>query len=311
MAVYILKRTLWAIPILLGALLLITLLTDLLPGDPADVLLGPSATEETRQALRERLHLDKPLPVRYAFFLWNAVHGNLGHSIYDNRPVTALIAEKLPNTIILGISSMFIAIIIGIPLGAFVAIREGSKLDISFLAGSLVMISIPEFVVGIILLLILSLHLNWFPLMGLGDGFWDTIHHLVLPATTLSLAWLGYIARIVRGTMIDILSSDYVKMEKSFGTPSRYIWGKYALRNAIAPAVSTLGLALGKVLGGAVFVEIIFSRPGIGRLLALSINSRNLPVVQGIILITAALYVFANLLSDLTYGFIDPRIRHD
>ena len=311
MGTYILKRTLWAILILLGSLLLITLLTDLLPGDPADVLLGPSATEVHRQALRERLHLDKPLPVRYAVFLWNAIHGNLGQSLWDNRPVTELIAQKLPNTIILGISSILIAILIGIPLGAFVAVREGTKLDNIFIAGSLAMISIPEFVVGIVFLLFFSLHLNWFPLMGVGKGFWDVLHHLILPATTLSLIWLGYIARIVRGTMIDVLSSDYVKMEKSFGAPLRFIWGKYALRNAVAPAVATLGLALGNVMGGAVFVEIIFSRPGIGRLLALSINSRNLPVVQGIILVTAALYIFANLLADLTYAYIDPRIRYE
>jgi len=291
--------------------LVITLLVDLLPGDPADVLLGPYATQEQKQALKERLHLDDPLPVRYAFFLWNVMHGDLGRSLWDNRPVIALIAQKLPNTMMLGIASILLAIVVGIPLGAFVGVREGSIVDKIFIAGSLALISIPPFVVGIMLLLVFSLKLNWFPLIGVGNGFWDSLHHLILPATTLSLLWLGYTARIVRGTMIDVLSSDYIKMEKSYGAPLVFIWGKYALRNAVAPAVSTLGLALGKVLGGAVFVEIIFSRPGIGTLLAQAVLSRNLPVIQGVVLITAALYVFANLLADLTYAYIDPRIRHE
>jgi peptide/nickel transport system permease protein len=311
MVFYIFKRILWSVPILLGALMLITLLIDLLPGDPTDVLLGPLATEQQKLALKERLHLDKPLHVRYAVFVWNALHGDLGESVFDNRPVLEVVVEQLPHTIILGISSMFIAVLVGIPFGAFVAIREGSFIDNIFLAGSLATLSIPTFVVGILSLLVFSVHYNWFPLMGLGKGFWNSFHHLILPASTLATAWLGYISRIVRGTMIDVLSSDYIKTEKSFGAPSHYIWGKYALRNAIAPAVSTLGLALGKVLGGAVFVEIIFTRPGIGRLLAQSIEARNLPVVQGIILVTATLYVVANLLADLTYAYIDPRIRYE
>jgi len=306
---YAVKRLLWLIPTLLGTVIVIFLLGELLPGDPVDVMLGPRASPAMKEALIHMYHLDEPLPFRLGHFFVNVVHGNLGTSIWDNKPVALLIGQNLPHTAILALISIGLAALIGIPLGALAAVQEGKVVDHLIVGFSITTTVFPPFVLGILLLLIFSIKLKLFPVMGAGTGGLDQIHHLFLPSLALSALWLGYIARLVRATMLEVLSSNFIKMERSFGVPLFYIWGKYALKNAVAPAISTLGLGLGKILGGAVFIEMVFSRPGLGRLLTNSVYSQNLPVIQGTVLITATMFVLANLIADLSYTVFDPRIR--
>jgi len=311
MAYFVARRLIWLPITLLSVMVFIFFLLNALPGDPVTAMAGPRATPEMRKAVEEKFHFNEPVPVQLVYFIKNVLQGDLGESIWDRRPVLELIKNALPNTVMLALSALFLAVVIGIPLGAFSAIHHGTFTDFLIMGFSFFAVSMPDFVLGLLLLFFLSVKLNLFPASGLGSGVLDQIHHLILPAFALSLPWIGYVARVVRGTMLDVLNLPYIKVAKSFGLPSILIWGKYALRNAISPAIAILGVMMGKLLGGAVLIEVIFTRPGLGRLIAESVATRNIPVVQGTVLVTVTFFVLSNLVADISYMFVDPRVRYE
>ncbi|MGD0535847.1 MAG: ABC transporter permease [Methanoregula sp.] len=310
---YFIKRVLAAIPTLLCVLLFLFSLIYLLPGDPASVMLGPRATPAMVEALNKSLGLDQPVYVRLGHYIWAILHGDLGESVWSGRSVSSLIMSALPYTIVLTLSSMGLAAFLGIILGVLAAINGKTIVDHLVTVLSLIAVSVPDFVAACLLLLIFAVRFRFFPVIGGGKegNIVDQIHHLILPVIALSLGWLGYIARLVRDTTLEVLDMDYIKVIRSFGAPNRYIAYKYALKNAIIPVVATIGLGVGKLLGGAVFVELIFNRPGIGKVITDAVFARDLPVVQGGVLVAALLFILANLAADLSYAYFDPRIRYE
>jgi len=310
---YLVKRILWIIPTTVGVLLFLFSMTHLLPGDPASVLLGPRATPEMVEALNRRLSLDQPIHVQLGRYIWSVLHGDLNKSVWSRSPVSSLIMRALPYTAVLTISSMGLAAFLGILLGALAANYRKTILDYLVTVFSLIAVSVPDFVAACLLLLVFAVSLGWFPVIGAGEAgdTADQVHHLILPCLALAIGWFGYIARLVRDTTLEALDSDYVKTSRSFGAPMRYIAYKYALKNAIIPVVAVIGLGVGKLLGGAVFVEMIFNRPGIGKVITNAVYARDLPVVQGGVLIAALLFILANLVADLSYACFDPRIRYE
>lgn len=310
---YFVKRVLGIIPTLLCVLLFLFSLIYLLPGDPASVMLGPRATPAMVAALNKSLGLDQPVYVRLGRYLGGILHGDLGESVWSGHSVASLITSALPYTIVLTLSSMGLAAFLGIILGVLAAINAKTIVDHLVTVLSLIAVSVPDFVAACLLLLIFAVRFRFFPVIGGGaaGNIVDQIHHLILPVIALALGWLGYIARLVRDTTLEVLDMDYIKVIKSFGAPNRYIAYKYALKNAIIPVVATIGLGVGKLLGGAVFVELIFNRPGIGKVITDAVFARDLPVVQGGVLVAALLFILANLAADLSYAYFDPRIRYE
>lgn len=310
---YFIKRVIGIIPTLLCILLFLFSLIYLLPGDPASIMLGPRATPAMVESLNKSLGLDQPMYVRLGNYVLDILHGDLGESVWSKHSVSELIFSALPYTIALTLSSMGLAAIFGIIMGVLAAIYGKTFIDHFFTVLSLIAVSIPDFVAACLLLLIFAVRLRYFPVLGGGEegNLGDQIHHLILPVIALTLGWLGYIARLVRDTTIEILDMDYIKVIKSFGAPMSYIAFKYALKNAIIPVVATIGLGVGKLLGGAVFVEMIFNRPGIGKVITDAVFARDLPVVQGGVLIAALLFILANLVADLSYAYFDPRIQYE
>ncbi len=276
-------------------------------------MLGPRATPTMVEALKKSLGLDQPEYIRLGRYIWGILHGDLGQSVWSGHSVSSLITSALPYTIVLTLSSMALAAVLGIILGVLAAINGRTIVDHLVTLLSLIAVSVPDFVAACLLLLIFAVRLRLFPVIGGGQAgnIADQIHHLILPIIALALGWLGYIARLVRDTTLEVLDMDYIKVIRSFGAPRRYIAYKYALKNAIIPVVATIGLGVGKLLGGAVFVELIFNRPGIGKLITDAVFARDLPVVQGGVLIAALLFILANLAADLSYAYFDPRIRYE
>jgi ABC-type dipeptide/oligopeptide/nickel transport systems, permease components len=264
-------------------------------------------------ALNKSLGLDQPVYVRLGHYIWGILHGDLGESVWSGHSVSSLIMSALPYTIVLTLSSMGLAAFLGIILGVLAAINAKTIVDHLVTVLSLIAVSVPDFVAACLLLLIFAVRFRLFPVIGGGEAgnIVDQIHHLILPVIALALGWLGYIARLVRDTTLEVLDMDYIKVIRSFGAPNRYIAYKYALKNAIIPVVATIGLGVGKLLGGAVFVELIFNRPGIGKVITDAVFARDLPVVQGGVLVAALLFILANLAADLSYAYFDPRIRYE
>jgi peptide/nickel transport system permease protein len=291
--------------------LLLLSLTLLIPGDPATVLLGPRATPETVAALNAEMGLDLPLPTRLVQFLAHAATGDLGRDILSHRPVSAMVLQALPNTILLALSAIILAVLIGIPLGTIAALKADGIADQAIAFLSVGFVSAPSFVNSIFLLLIFSLWLGWFPVLGAGDTGdpLDQLWHVVLPAVALAVGWIGYIARLLRSSLLEVLNEPYVRTMRAYGLPEAVVVLKYALKPACIPTLAILGMGMGELLGGAVFAEVIFNRPGLGSLIYDSIAVRNYPVVQGGVLIVVLLFVVTNLLVDLSYLWIDPRIR--
>ena len=310
---YVIKRILWIVPTVLGVLILLFGLTYFLPGDPASVMLGPRATPELIKDLNHRLHLDRPVYTRLGYYILGVLRGDLGESVWSRHKVSSLIANALPYTITLAVCSMGLAALVGIFLGVFATIYKESIIDHLVTGISLVGVAVPDFVAACLLLLIFAVHLNLFPVLGAGEAgnIADRIHHLILPVISLAIGWIGYLSRLTRETMLEVLDSDYIRVAKAFGMPAKYIYYKYALKNAVIPTITVIGLGIGKLLGGAVLVEIIFNRPGLGKLVVDAVYARDLPVVQGGILIATLLFVLANLIADISYAYIDPRIQYE
>ena len=306
-----LKRILMTILVMLLAMIFLSAMPYLVPGDPVKTILGPRASQELVERVRHDMGLDLPVPVQIASFVRRALKGDLGSDFVSGLPVLTLIREVLPHTIILAISSLALAALLGIPLGIFSATHPDSLLDRLTWILSVSFITLPPYVAGLLLLLLFSVSLGWFPAIGAGDLSrpLDVLQHLVLPAFALALAWIGYLARLVRASLLEVMTADYIRTAAAYGLRPHTIYFKYALRNAIIPTVAVLGVGLGSLLGGAVFIEVIFSRPGLGQLIYNSISDRNYPIVRGGILVAALMFVFANLLADLSYRFLDPRLQ--
>jgi peptide/nickel transport system permease protein len=299
--------------VLLGALLLLFSLTKFVRGDAARVLLGPRASEQAVAALGERMGLDLPIHQQLWRFLGQVVRGDLGIDVISGRPILSMVLDVLPYTVTLTFSAMGLAILIGIPLGCYAATHPNTLSDRIAAILSVSFIAMPSFVVAIYLLLIFSIWLDWLPVLGTGRGdFTDRFARLVLPALSLALGWIGYIARLVRSSLLEVLGEAFIRTSRAYGIPESKIVYKYALKNAAIPTVAVLGLGVGRLLGGAIFAEIIFARPGIGTLIYTAINTRNYPVVQAGVLVVVLLFVLTNLLVDLSYSWLDPRImrRH-
>ncbi len=308
---YVLKRLGMTLAVVLLTMVLLSLLVHIVPGDPVRIILGPRASEALSQLVREEMDLDEPVPVQVWRFVSRAVQGDLGTDFATRLPVTRIIGSALPHTVILAVTSLGLAVLFGIPLGVYAATHPNSWADRIAAVVSISLISLPAFVAGLFLLVLFSVRLELLPAIGAGSlsDPVDYARHLILPATALAVTWIGYLARLVRASMLDVLGSSYIRTAAAFGLRRRMILYKYALKNAIIPTVAVLGVGLGNLIGTAVFVEVIFTRPGLGTLLLDSIQTRNYPIVRGAVLVIVLIVVLANLAADLSYRLLDPRIR--
>jgi peptide/nickel transport system permease protein len=303
---YLVRRLLLTIPVLLGVATLVFLLIHFIPGDPAQAMLGEGASQEEIEQLRTRLGLDRPLIVQYGAFLSGVMRGDLGVSLRNDQPVARQIVQRMPATAELAFASMGVAVLVALPLGIVAAVWRGTAIDVGAMTLSLLGISIPNFWLGPLLAIVFAVQLGWLPVGGSG-----TPAHLVLPAVTLGAALAAILARMTRASLLEELSEPYVLAARARGVSRARAVLHHAFRNSLIPIVTILGLQFGAVLTGAVITETIFAWPGIGRLLIQSIGFRDYPTVQGCVLLIAVSYVGVNLLTDLTYGFLDPRIRVD
>jgi peptide/nickel transport system permease protein len=311
MRTYLVKRFFMTLLVLVLVTVYLTLMVHIVPGDPAKTLLGPRANPERIAKIRAAMHLDKPILQQLGLALWNLVRLDFGNDLFTGRSISGLVAAALPHTLILAWSSLGLAILIGIPLGVYSATHPDSWLDSFTAIISISFITVPSYVGGLFLLLIFAVQFQVMPAIGLGDegNVLDYIKHLILPATALAITWVGYLARLVRASLLEVLNQTYIRAEMAAGIPQRKIYYRYALKNAIIPTVAVLGVGIGKLMAGAVFVELIFTRPGMGTLLYNAIQARNYPVVRAGVLTVAFLFVAANLLADVVYTYLDPRIQ--
>lgn len=309
---YLASRLVTTVLIVLGAMTLLITLSSIVPGDPAAVLLGPQATPEASKRFIEEMGLDQPVYVRIGRFIGQVLQGDLGSDIISGRSVTSMIAEVLPYTLILTAVAIGMAVITGVPLGIFAATHRGSFMDNVLAFMSVAFIAVPSFVIAIFLLLVFAIWLDWLPVLGASrtGEFWDEAQRMVLPAVALALGWVGFIARLVRSSMLEVMGENYIRTSRAYGLSERMITYKYALKNACIPTITILGMGIGRLLGGAVLIEIVFARPGLGRLIYGAISDRNYPVVQGAVLVVVVIFVLVNLVVDMSYSAIDPRIRH-
>lgn len=302
---YIIRRLLSTIPVLFGISLLLFFLLRALPGDPAQVIAGELATEEEVSNIREQLGLNQPVYVQYAKFLLRIVQLDLGKSTRTQYPVTKEIAPRLLNTIILAVTATFLACLLGIPAGILAAVKPYTVMDMVVTVLALFGMSMPAFWLGLMLIVIFSVKLQLLPVGGTGG-----ILYLILPSVTLAAYLLASIARNTRSSMMEILSQDYITTARSKGVREKMVILRHALKNSFIPVVTVIGLQFGSLLGGTVLTETVFAWPGLGRLLVYSILGRDYPVIQGGILIFALLFVLTNLLVDILYAYLDPRVRY-
>jgi peptide/nickel transport system permease protein len=308
---FIVRRGLLSLLILLLAVSLLFGMIHMVPGDPASVILGPKASPALKAELSQRMGLDQPLFIQLGNFYAGLLQGDLGMDVISSRAVSEIVFEQLPYTLALVLAAIGGATLLGIPMGCFSAIKRNSILDRVIAVMSVAFIAIPSFVVALYLLLWLAVKWRWFPAMGAGASgdIADQAHHLVLPALALGLGWVGYIARLVRASMLEVMEENHIRTARAFGLPERTIIVHYALRIAVLPTVTILGMGIGAMLSGALFAEIVFSRPGIGKLLHEAVITRNYPVVMGSVLVTTAFFVLSTLISDIINAALDPRLR--
>lgn len=332
MSKYLVRRFLETIPVIVGVSILVFLMLHLIPGDPAVAILGERATPENIDALRERLGLNRPLTEQYFIWVGNLVQGDLGNTIRGNVPVSQEIAARFPATIELALFALFLATLIGVPIGVVSAVRRNSIIDTASMMGALLGVSIPIFVLGLLLIFVVGVEMRLLPFIGRIDrdltpdtitglmtvdailtGNWaalgNAIEHLILPGITLMTVPLAVIARITRSAMLEVLNQDYIRTARAKGLHESAVIRLHALRNALLPVVTIIGLQLGTLLSGAVLTETIYSWPGIGKWLLDSIIGREYPIIQSVTLLIALIYVFINLAVDVLYMLIDPRVR--
>jgi len=300
------RRLLALAPVLLGITLLVFVLNAVALGDPARAALGQRADPEVVRQIREQYALDRPLPVQYVMWMRRLARGDLGHSYHQQRPVTEIIADRLPPTVHLALAATLVSIVLGMSAGALAAARPGTALDHALVGAAVLGISTPVFWLGMMLSLVFAVSLGWLPVSGYGDG---DLGHLVLPALTLGALHTGTVARMTRSSLLEVVRLDYVQAARAKGLGEWAVLGKHALRNALIPVVTVIGIGLADLLVGAPLTETVFAWPGLGRMLVAAVGQRDLPVVMGAVLIFAVVYVLGNLLVDLAYLVIDPRTR--
>lgn len=305
MARYIVRRLLLSILVLWGVVTVVFVLVRVVPGDPAAMMMGPDASPEMIASVRHQLGLDRPLHVQYGYFLRDALRGDLGSSLYLNVPSASLVAERIPATAQLAIISVIISGALSIPLGILAALRVNSTLDKLVSLSTLAAQSLPDFWIGLMLILVFSRNLRLLPTSGQGN-----VLNLIMPIITLSLPLTTFMARIVRSGMLDILGRDYVRTARGKGLPSGLVIRRHVLKNLMIPVITLFGLQVGALMGGVVITETVFAWPGVGRLLVDSILRKDFPVVQACVLFVAVSYILVNLLVDVAYAYIDPRIHY-
>lgn len=332
-AVKILERVLYTIPIMLGVAIIVFIFMRLTPGDPVDIMMGQGGSISAGEIenLRREFHLDQPITTQLWYFLRDATQGDLGYSYIKKKPVVTLIADRLPATIELALGALLFALAVAFPIGIISAVRQNSAVDRVSMAFAFLGISMPGFWLGIILILLFSVQLRWLPVQGRIDydvalqpvtGFyvldslltrnwpalWSSLKHLLLPSITLGAAVAAIVARVLRSSMLEILRADYVKLARAKGAPELRVILKHALRNALIPTVTVVGLQIGVLLGGNMIIETVFGWPGLGRMVVEAIFMRDFPLVQGAVMIYAFTFVMANLIVDVMYTYLNPRI---
>src|ERR1700737_1004087 len=310
---YVIRRILATIPVMAVVALFVFSLLYIAPGDPAAVIAGDQATPADVERIRQSLGLDRPFLVQFGEWGWKIVHANLGPSMFTGLPVTKLIAQRIEPTLSLMAVTLVFAISVAVPLGVVAAWRAGSLLDRAIMAFAVLAFSLPVFVVGYLLAYVFALELEWLPVQGytpLAAGFWPWLENLILPAVALGCVYIALIARITRASMLEVLQQDYIRTARAKGLGQRSILFVHALKNAAVPIVTVIGIGIALLIGGAVVTESVFAIPGLGRLTVDAILRRDYPVIQGIVLLFSFLYVLVNLMVDVTYTLVDPRIRY-
>jgi len=311
MLFYLTKRIGLSLTVICLVVLVLFSLLHLIPGDPATIALGPRATDEAIARYAAKMHLDEPVWRQFLIYIGNAFTGDLGVDVFSDRPVTQIIAERLGFTLSLVVAGMGWAMLLGIPLGCLAAVKPNTWLDRVTGVLSVGTIAVPSFLVSIWALLIFAVHLRWLPAIGAGEPgqLGDQLMHLILPAFAIGLSWVGYLARMVRASMLEVMGENYIRSARAFGLGPRKVVFGYALRVAILPTITLIGMGFGGLISSTVFAEIIFARPGIGKLIFDSVMARNFPIVQGAVLTATALYIFIVLFSDILIAWLDPRVR--
>jgi peptide/nickel transport system permease protein len=310
---YILRRILSTLPVMGIVAMFVFSLLYITPGDPAAVIAGDQASPADVERIRQGLGLDRPFLVQFGAWLWGILHGDLGTSIFTNLPVASLIAQRIEPTLSLMVITLVLTILIAVPLGVVAAWKAGSWVDRSIMAFAVFAFSLPVFVVGYVLAYVFALQFQWLPVQGytpLAQGFWPWLQNLILPAIALGSVYIALIARITRASMLEVLQQDYIRTARAKGLDQRSIVFVHALKNAAVPIVTVIGIGVALLIGGAVVTESVFAIPGLGRLTIDAILRRDYPVIQGIVLLFSFLYVLVNLLVDVAYTLVDPRIRY-
>jgi peptide/nickel transport system permease protein len=313
MVSYIFRRILSTMPVMAIVALFVFSLLYIAPGDPAAVIAGDQASPADVERIRQALGLDRPFLVQFGSWVWRILHGDLGTSIFTNLPVSSLIAQRLEPTLSLMAITLVLTILVAVPLGVVAAWKAGSLLDRTIMAFAVFGFSLPVFVVGYMLAYLFALQFDWLPVQGytpLAEGLWPWLEHLILPALALGCVYIALIARITRAAMLEVLQQDYVRTARAKGLGQGSILFVHALKNAAVPIVTVIGIGIALLIGGAVVTESVFAIPGLGRLTIDAILRRDYPVIQGIVLLFSFLYVLVNLMVDVTYTLVDPRIRY-
>ncbi len=306
---FTLKRFALAALILVVAVTVMFLMIRAVPGDPVSIMLGPRATPELKAKLMQEMALDQPVWKQLFIYFKGLLRGDLGIDVFTGRSVTTIVFEQLPHTLKLIFSAITWSALLGIGIGCYAAAHPNTFIDRAAAAVSVSFIAAPAFVVALLALLVFAVELQWFPAIGAGEGFWDELDHLVLPAFAIGLSWVGYIARLVRASMLEVMGESHIRTARAFGISESRIVGIYALRIAILPVVTVIGVGMGFLLSSAVFTEIVFARPGLGKLVIDSITTRNYPIVMGSVLVSTALFVISTAMADLINAVLDPRAR--
>lgn len=309
---YLIRRLLLLIPTLFLASILVFAIIALAPGDPARMMLGTQATPEEVAVERERLGLDKPIPVRYVIWLSDVAQLNLGVSQSNRRSVSSLIGDALPNTLRLALISLGVAMVIGFPLGVLAAMNANRRIDAIITGFNSLGLAMPAFWFGLLLILFFSVELKWLPASGIGEPnqpLYTRLHYLIMPVLTIAVSNMSVFSRYVRSAMIDVLSADYVRTARAKGLEEKAVVFQHALRNAMIPVVTIVGIQFGRLLGGAVVTESVFAYPGIGRLVINSIANRDYPVVQGTLMLVVLIFLVTNIIVDASYAYLDPRVK--
>ena len=309
MLIYTVKRFALAGLILIVAVTAMFLMIRAVPGDPVSIMLGPRATPELKASLIAQMALDQPIWKQLLIYYGGLLRGDLGIDVFSGRSVVDIVFQQLPYTLEMITLSVVWSATLGIALGAYAAANPNTMIDRIAAAVSVSFVAAPAFVVALLALLIFAVQLQWFPAIGAGEGFWGRLNHLVLPSFAIGLSWVGYIARLVRASMLEVLGEGHIRTARAFGISERRIIMSYALRIAILPVVNVIGVGMGFLLSSAVFTEIVFARPGIGKLVIDSITTRNYPVVMGTVVVSTGLFVLSTAIADLLNALLDPRAR--